>query len=299
MGWKMRKVLVTGASGFIGAHVALSFRDAGWEVELLLRKSSRFRYFGKELSELRRWNAPEEQTYDELFALSRPNLVAHLAASASIPVDDRELLPLLESNFDMGVRLISAAARSGCRRFINTGTFWQFDSEGNPAPNTLYAELKHTFQTFLRHYSRRETVSVINMILYDVYGEGDKRGKVPDLITSALDRKEPLELTDGGQIMDFVHVQDAAAAYLVAAERLLSLPGGSCETWSIRKERMSLRSFGDMAERCRGISGLLHWGAKPHREYTVFDPWQGPVLPGWKPRRNIESFIRGESISET
>ena len=89
----------------------------------------------------------------------------------------------------------------------------------------------------------------------------------------------------GEQLVDFVHVDDAAAAFLHAADVARDSDGGTVSTFAIssggpRRVRDVVELLGEVA----GRPVPVRWGARPDRPGDMVTPWYaGAPLPGWRP----------------
>ena len=100
-------------------------------------------------------------------------------------------------------------------------------------------------------------------------------------------------LSPGEQILDMVHVDDAASAFLVAARRLLAAPAPLMESFLVSGERMTVRQLvARMAG--AGLPVQAQWGARPYRPREVMVPCDpgGHRLPGWAPAVSLERGLR-------
>src|SRR5215472_13446678 len=147
----MRRILVTGATGFVGSHLLYELADSETKLFAVRRSRQPLRY-----AKLHRDTVTyvyNDGTFDSAYQIVsdvQPDTVFHLAAwcgDANTPTDSERLI---EANFVVGAQWLDALRRWGGRcAFVNAGSFWQFGSADKALPNTLYAAAKQTFQSLL------------------------------------------------------------------------------------------------------------------------------------------------------
>jgi nucleoside-diphosphate-sugar epimerase len=290
-----RTALITGASGYIGWHVARRLIQTGWNVTAVVRPSSNL----VRLESLPRKVAVlvHDGSTDSMFRIVRssaPDTVFHLAAHALSGHQPDDVVPLLEANITFGTQLLEAMAANGIQRLVTTGTHWQHYDSQDYSPVCLYAACKQAFWDIVRYYSEARGVAAINLILFDTYGPADSRPKLFQLLRAAAASREPLAMTPGDQLIDLVHVEDVAEAYRVAAELLHDEAVYRYATYAVRSnEPIKLR---DVVRRFEDVSGTkvpVIWGGRPYRTREIMVPWsEGETLPGWEARIRLSEGLR-------
>ena len=270
-----RRALVTGASGFIGRHLAARLRADGWVVHALCRRAAP----GDALA------VPADADLAQLAATSSFDAVFHLAAAVSSAVAHTELAASLESNVGIGLRVLDAFS-ARCP-IVLTGSMWQHVDARPYRPATLYAAMKQAQLDLARYYTDGGA-SVANVELTDTYGPDDDR---PRLLTALLDASRtavPLALTPGEQLVDLVHVDDVVDG-LLRAHDATAATGPGLHEWSISSGApLTVRQ---LVARCADAWGRpvpVQFGARPYRTHEMFAPWTvHPGVPGYAPRRPL------------
>lgn len=259
------KILLTGATGFIGRHVAAAL--AGHEVTPL----------GRDL--LDPTFAPPTSYFD---------LCIHLAWY----VEPGKYLdsPLNKDWVEASVRL---ARKLNCRRFVVAGTCFEYTmsakklSEYSPTvPNTLYAQSK---LALFRKLQALELNLAWLRIFYQYGPHEDARRLVPHIINSVL-RGEPALLTPGEQVRDFLHIEDVGRAIATVATGNLTGPVNIGSGVGVTVRQIA-ETIGDIT----GRRDLIQLGAKP---YSATDPMHVVAdnsklrATGWKPRYDLATGLR-------
>ena len=195
------RILITGATGFIGNQLLYNLCVLNHTVAIHSRNKpneldSRVLVFSGELT----------QFQDEIIAFS-PQYVFHLAGSSIYPKNKEDEEVLRSSNVQYGNTLLAIVKEIPELVFVNFTTSLAY--EGTIiSPSSFYALTKANFIQSLEYFTRFYTLRVFNLILYTVYGKGDKTKRAINYILDSLDAIEPISMSPGEQLMDFIHVDD-------------------------------------------------------------------------------------------
>ncbi len=297
--------LVTGASGYLGYHLTAKLAERGEAVIAVLRPTSRADHLAA-LGD-RVTVHIDDATSDGLtgvFADTEIETVYHLAAHRpGGGAEDEDATT--GANVRFGVRLLDAMADGDCRILVNAGSYWQFNAEGERAPNSLYAAAKQEFQDILADRVEDNAVRAVSLILFDIYGPGDWRGGVTAALCRAA-RGEAVDMTDGEQVLDMVHVSDVADAFLTAGALIRDGKIGNLHQHYFigSGHRASLREIAAVFETVCNCPLSLNWGALDYRSNQIFSPCPAePTLPGWEPHLSLDAgladIVRELTLSET
>lgn len=211
-----RRVLVTGASGFIGARLCNALLALGAEVHGVSRRADP----GGD-PPIRWWQADlaDAQAVHRLVETVRPEIILHLAGEVVGKRDLDQILPTLRGNLLSAVNLLLAAASLGCRRVVLTGSIEE-PSQGDAAavPSSPYAASKLAATGYGRLFHALYGLDVVILRVFMVYGPGQKDLKklLPYVILSLL-RGETPQMSSGRRPVDWVYVDDVVEAFVAAA----------------------------------------------------------------------------------
>jgi len=293
-----RRIAVTGASGFIGS----SFMS-------MTRATDEF-CFSVDRPLLRSADALADWLVE-----MRITDVVHLAAHFASKHNPNDIAAFVEGNIETGTVLCQAMAQTGLKRLVTAGSQWMYDpaffapisgSIADPmlrGARTIYAATKLAIQPIMAHFSATSELVVVEAVFSDTYGPGDKRGKIFELLIQSGLHDVPLEMTNGEQLLNLIHVTDAVHALDRALDLAAAHAAGIWRYACLSPHWLTPRQLVTHIERALGRSLQVRWGKLQYRGLERFTPWiheaSLPSLPGWSAQwtidRGIESILAASS----
>ncbi len=200
------RVVETGASGFIGRRLILHLR-AGDGAEAVA------------------WSRPAVDLLDpasvqEAATRDRPDTIFHLAA-AGVSAAHAHDVRVIAADLAMVQNLMSAAGEG--TRIVVAGSMSEYGHAGRLheqercTPRTAYGIAKLASGLYASAYAATKAQSVAIARLFGVYGPGEAPQRLFPALIGALERAESVDLSDGLQRRDFVHVDDVCAGLCAIA----------------------------------------------------------------------------------
>ncbi len=218
------RLLVTGASGFVGAAVVSAALRRGHEVTALVGPASRLDRLTPLPPDLEvvRADLRDAEGLEQTVVRARPDACVHLGAAGAV-VRENDLGTLLAVNVLAPAVIARALAGVGAGRLVTAGSSSEYgpvdeamDEALVPDPDDAYGVSKLAGGLFAHVLGGQAGLETVHMRLFSVYGPSeDQRRLVPSVIRSLL-RGTPVALTPGGQVRDFVYIDDVADALLEA-----------------------------------------------------------------------------------
>lgn len=279
------KILLTGATGFLGSHLAKHFIAQGHEVVALRRPTSSMHRVAA-LENAISWHLIEDLWTSSEKILAGVDTVVHTAASYGR--NSESLAEIVSTNMAFSLRLLEVASASGIKAFINTDS-------ALPRAFNAYSLSKAQFADWGKYFAEKNGISFINFLLDHMYGPGDDPAKFSDFVIEACLSNQPeLRLTPGAQKRDFIFIDDVIAAYDTVLGHIGNglhdyhdIPLGSGHA-------ISIREFVDTVHKLTGSSTKLCYGAIPYRDNEVMlseaDTRKLQAL-GWTRRNSLEAGL--------
>jgi GDP-L-fucose synthase len=298
--WETRRVVVTGGHGFLGSFVVDKLRAAGAK-EVVVPRS--------EKHDLR-----IQTEALRLYTDARPDIVIHLAAVVGGIGANRENPGLFfYDNAIMGLNVIEAARISGIEKFVCAGTicsypkftpvpfreedFWNGYPEETNAP---YGLAKKMLLVQLQAYREQYGFNGIYLTPVNLYGPRDNfdlesSHVIPALIRKCIEAKqtnapEIVAWGTGNATREFLYVEDAAEAIVLAAEKyskpdLVNLGSG---------EEISVRDLLEMIRTMVGARGAVRWDhTKPDGQpRRSLDTSRAAREFGWRAKTSLRDGLK-------
>lgn len=225
------RALVTGSSGFVAGHVVRRLVSEGHEVTGLDIAPPRG-HFDASVREVT-LDVRDRDGVHALIQETRPELVFHIAAQASVPASMRDPRTDVETNALATLELAFEAAEVGVQRFVFISTGGAMHGEPPPeqlpaneetpvAPMSVYGASKAAAEIYLGVVAQQSELEVSILRPSNIYGPGQNphgEAGVMAIVTRAMLRDEPVTLFgDGSQTRDYVYIADTVEAVMRASE---------------------------------------------------------------------------------
>ena len=306
----MNTVLITGASGYIGAQTAIAFADAGWQVYGVDREhpSKIISDFCKKFLISDFWS--EEALY--LLGIVKPDVIVHCAGTSLVGPSIKNPAEYYQNNFVATKTLLDHVVKSNLRtRMIFSSSAATYGepiltpiSEEDPQmPVNPYGQSKLMTEMMLESYRVAYGLDYVGFRYFNVcgadsQGRNGQRSGATHIIARVLESiKNNTAFTingvdyateDGTCVRDYVHVEDIARAHLLAAQH------AECGFYNLSTgSGYSNRMIVDTAINTIGVEKEI--GTGPMRPgdpaILVGNPRKFSEAVGWNPKHSLESII--------
>jgi len=281
------RVLVTGGAGFVGSHLVNSLLKEGHRVVALdnlstgaienlpVRRKKGFLFIKGDIRD----------NNDVRKALNDVDVVFHMAAIIDVPLSVKKPLIVNDVNVSGTLKLLEACLKHDVRRFIYASScavygapqYLPIDENHPIIPQSPYGISKLTSEHFCRIFHEIHGLETISLRFFNIYGKRQVKGPYSGVITKFAERlkekKSPVIFGDGEQTRDFLHVNDAVNACMLALRnktyvgKIINIGSGKETTIN---ELVSL---------------LIELSAKTNIKPVYKPPRKGDILRSWA---NIE-----------
>lgn len=282
----MANILLTGSTGFLGSHLLNKLVNNNNSITCLKRESSDLWRVKKLVAKVA-WAGIESTDLHQLLLEKKIDYIIHCATDYG----RKQVNPIetIEANLVLPLRLLHASSETNVSAFINTDTI--LDKRINH-----YSLSKSQFVEWLRYYSNDYVV--INLAIEHFYGANDDVSIFASFIISELinNEKKGIDLTEGLQKRDFIHINDVTEAFLILINNIPSLKKDFYLFEVGSNELISIRDFVTLVKKlCKNTNTSLNFGTLPYRNNEVMSTNVDTSFLkslGWEARYTLEDGLR-------
>jgi len=297
----MKRVVITGASGFIGANLTRRLLREGHEAHLLLRSTHQPWRLEEILDDVQCHETALEdrETVSRTIHAIRPDWVFNLAAYGAYP-SQTGIERMVSTNFLGCAELVDTCTQVGVEAFVQTGSSSEYGYKDHAAredervqPNSDYAITKVAATHYCQLAAHLHGLNIVTVRLYSIYGPYEEPTRlIPTLISYGTRGQFP-PLVSPGIARDFVHVDDAVEAILQVAT-MKPARGVVYNVCSGTQSRLDLVVA--TVRKHMNIAAEPVWGSMQPRAWDT-DTWVGsPDLMaqqvGWRSKLDLEAGLR-------
>jgi CDP-glucose 4,6-dehydratase len=250
--WRDRPTLVTGGSGLVGGWLVRRLVEAGADLVCLIRdwvpQSELNRSGLIDKVKTVRGDVRDQRTLERLLGEYEIDTVLHLAAQTIVPIANRNPISTFETNVAGSWTVLEACRRSPAVKQVVVASSDKSYGEQQHLPydegmplqgRHPYDASKSAGDLITQSYAASFGLPVIITRCGNFYGGGDLNWSriVPGTIRSIVRGKRPVIRSDGQFVRDYFYVEDGAAAYTLAAERLAEDRGLAGEAFNFSNEQ--------------------------------------------------------------
>ena len=289
-----KKVLLTGATGFIGHHCLEPLKARGYEVHAVSSKPMKA---GADGVHWHQTNLLEPGAVKPLLAEVKPSHLLHLAWF----VVPGKLITAPE-NFSWvraSMELVQEFAAQGGKRMTICGSGYEYDwnygycsEKLTPAvPNTVYGSCKQALNSLVQSFASQAGLSAAWGRVFFLYGPNEHAQRLVSSVILSLHKGEPAKCSHGRQIRDYLHVQDVADGLVGLLDTEVTGAVNICSGQATTLREIVLR-LGQLLER----PDLIQLGAIPARAndtpLVVGENLRLLNEIGWKQQFDLEAGLR-------
>ena len=238
----------------------------------------------------------DELTQNKLSSFD-PEIVIHLAAYLTSHDDESNRQKLIDSNITFGAKLCDALKTCSPKLFIDTGTFAQdFYNDGTFIPAYFYSATKLAFQQIFKYYQLlNPSIKYIQIVPYTVYGAKDSSKKLIDYIVDSFSTKEPIAMSPGEQVLDFIHIDDLVSLYVEVVKNVDDIKDKTI-FYAGTGQGTTPKQLAILLSNISGKQTNINWGGLNYRPldtmHMVAPIAKTTKLLNWKPKITLKEGLR-------
>ena len=286
-----KKVLITGATGFIGRNVVNQLIEKGYEVHSLV-----YPPFAPEQKGLFQYemNLMDNNAVDEFLKEHKFENLIHLAWYVGKGCHVH--------NFNMDwtistLNLIKSFVENGGKCFVGAGTISEYEykygyllEDTTPTdPQTLYGNSKNAIFNITKVYCKQNDCKFKWPRIFNLYGPAEKPARLmPSVINSCL-KGEDVKVSDCLKFQDYLHVEDTARGIVAVFESEIEGAVNICSGKPVQ-----LREIVNKIAEYTDFKGQILWGAIPAAfgDDLVVGNNEKLKSTGWEPKYNLEDGLK-------
>jgi UDP-glucose 4-epimerase len=305
------RILITGGAGFVGSSMAVEAIQRGHEVcvygDLSAGRVTNLAPIDQTVR-VEQGNILDQGTLTNVMREFSANSVVHLAALHYIPFCNEHPVETIRVNVDGTACVLEAARRAGVKKVVvaSSGAIYSSLEEPldeklhAPEPSDIYGLTKLMCEDLCRLYSDKFSLPCVVMRLFNVYGHNESNPHLIPHILSEVSRRDYVELGNVDSKRDYIHVEDAASAFVSIAVSSVTTGVFNVGTGSEHSARELVGIIGGLLGRdlkIRQNAARLRANDKMHQIARI-DRLHDAC--GWTPRldirRGLEVLLRHEGL---
>jgi dTDP-glucose 4,6-dehydratase len=303
----MEKVLVTGASGFIGAELVDRLDAKGYAVEILERYVTGRYALGKKSNHIIHYaNLTDYPAIRNIIRESQPDYVVHLAALSAVSFSYDHFVEVSEANYIGTINLAEACHRevNHFKQFIFAGTSEEYGvtlkDKSSPltensqlSPNSPYAVAKVAGDLYLKYMHMAYNFPYTVMRPFNTYGRKGNNHFFIESVVSQMLKNDKVYLGDPNTVRDWLYVDDHVDGYVRALGNKNAI---GQEIQLCTGKAYTTRETADLIAKLTGFKGEIVWNATPKRPLDAFvligDSSKAKKLLDWEHKTSLEEGLK-------
>ena len=206
----MAKILLTGATGFIGSNILEKIRDKN-KVFIIQRQNSKKKIKNSNNTKVLRFN--NYNTLSKKLKKIKVDIIIHCATHYKKEHQAKDIFKFIESNILLGNIILENIKDLKAKKFINFSTTWENINKKKHYPKNLYAAYKKGFNNIIDYYKNKlPEIKFYNLIIADTFGKNDTRKKIINTLRENFNKNKISFIVSKNLYLNLLNVDDIISA---------------------------------------------------------------------------------------
>ena len=206
----MHKILLTGATGFIGSNILDRIKKNN-KVFVIQRHNSK-----KKISKTKNIKILKFNNYNLLskqLAKIEVDTIINCATHYKKEHETKDIFKFIESNILLGNIILENIKKLKAKKFINFSTTWENIEKKKLYPKNLYAAYKKGFNDIVDYYKYKlPKIEFFNLILMDTFGKNDNRNKLINTLKNNYYKNKKTIIVSKNLYLNLLNIEDIILA---------------------------------------------------------------------------------------
>jgi len=282
-----QRILITGATGFIGSNIINLLLEKKIYIYDILRQKNKNNKYIKKLQKKKNYFPIFYNKFNDLEEKLKKiniNTVINCATYYSNKNDVETIEKLIQTNI-IFCSIILETLKKKIKKFINFGSMMEYSNGNNFSPKNFYAITKFSFQKIEEFYKKdNPKIKFYDLKLYETYGDNDKREKIIPTIIKKYSQNKNITIVSKNLAMNFVHIESLMLAVKMIIENQIQ-EGEYC---------IKNKKFTKIKEIIDSLNKKLKKKIKTkYLSSKKFSYYNNKLknFPYWSDKKNLENFL--------
>jgi len=282
-----QRILITGATGFIGSNIINLLLEKKIYIYDILRQKNKNNKYIKKLQKKKNYFPIFYNKFNDLEKKLKKiniNMVINCATYYSNKNDIETIEKLIQTNI-IFCSIILETLKKKIKKFINFGSMMEYSRGNNFSPKNFYAITKFSFQKIEEFYKKdNPKIKFYDLKLYETYGDNDKREKIIPTIIKKYSQNKNITIVSKNLAMNFVHIESLMLAVKMVINNQIQ-EGEYC---------IKNKKFTKIKELIDSLNKKLKKKIKTkYLSSKKFSYYNNKLknFPYWSDKKNLENFL--------
>lgn len=301
----MKKILLTGASGFVGSNLARFYLDLGYELHILTRKESNLWRLKDVYSKIHdhKVDLLDAKLLNSIVKEIEPDFIVHNAIYGGRP-NQSEAQKVIDVNFQGSKNLVDACTDVDFECFINTGSSSEYGVKSEPMKETdicepvnIYGIAKLSATLYCNYVAKQTGKNIGTLRLFSPFGDYEDQGRLFTDLALNCCLGSDVKLANPNAVRDFIYIKDVLDLYYKVMQQPSQL---KAEIYNVAYGKQHSVSY--MAEKVKSLmsskSNLCYGELSGRAADTT--TWQADITKtkntfNWQPNLDFDNTIKDAS----